>query len=114
VTGIGGPNTGGKTLCVWDIATGRRLRKISSLGMTTVAITANDTSIITGSDDGTIRVWDARSGELRRQWAAHSKVVRAIALVPGSERLLTVGADGNFRLWDWSAGELKRSYDSSL
>jgi WD40 repeat protein len=114
VTGIGGPNTGGKTLSVWDIATGRRLRKISSLGMTTVAITANDTSIITGSDDGTIRVWDARSGELRRQWAAHSKAVRAIALVPGSERLLTVGADGTFRLWDWSAGELKRSYDSSL
>ena len=113
VTGIGGPNTGGKTLSIWDVPAGRRLKKITSPGMTSVAITPKGQWIVTGSDDGTIRIWDPETGQLKRQWAAHPKAVRAITLVPGTNRLLTVGADGTFKLWDWSAGELERSFDAN-
>ncbi len=107
VTGIGGPNSGGKTLTTWDAASGRRLKTIASKGMTTVVITPKGDRMITGSDDGMLRVWNPETAALTKQWAAHSSAVRAIAIIPGSSLLATVGADGNLKIWDWSTGELK-------
>lgn len=113
VTGIGGPNTGGKTLSTWDVASGRKLKTIRSTGMTTVIIAPKGDRIITGSDDGTLRVWNAETAAVAKQWLAHSKAIRSIALIPGSNLLATVGADGCLRIWDCSTGELKKAYDAT-
>jgi WD40 repeat protein len=106
VTGIGGPNTGGKTLSIWDITSGRRLKAIRSKGMTTIVFTHDCQRVITGSDEGMVRVWNSETGSLANRWSAHSGAIRSIALVPGSDRLATVGDDGALKLWDWTTGEL--------
>jgi WD40 repeat protein len=111
VTGVGGPNSSGKTLSLWDMASKQRLRKITSQGMSTVGIAPDGERIITGSDDGTVRLWNATTGELQRHWKAHSQAVNAIAIVPDSGDLATVGEDGAFKLWDGTTGELKSSPD---
>jgi WD40 repeat protein len=105
VTGIGGPNTGGRTLSIWDITSGHRLTAIKSQGMTTIAFTHNGQRVITGSDEGIACVWNPDTGSLANRWSAHSKAIRSITVVPGSDRLATVGDDGALKLWDWTTGK---------
>lgn len=107
VTGIGGPNTGGKTLRIWDLASGKRLATIQSQGMTSVAFSPESQSAITASDAGIVSVWNITTGDLKKQWPAHSKAIRGIALIPGSNHMATIGEDGALKTWDLSTGDLK-------
>ena len=107
VSGIGGPNTGGKTLRIWDVASGQRITTIQSKGMTTVAFSHDGQHLITGSDTGIVSVWNPKTSELEKQWSAHSKAIRSIALIPETNRLATVSEDSALKVWDWATGGLK-------
>jgi WD40 repeat protein len=107
VSGIGGPNTGGKTLRIWDITSGQRRTTIYSQGMTTVAFSRDGQRVITASDTGIVSVWNPKTRDLEKQWTAHSKAVRGIVVIPDSNQLATVGEDGALKAWDWTTGELK-------
>jgi WD40 repeat protein len=109
VSGIGGPNTGGKTLKIWALTSGQRITTIYSEGMTTVAFSRDGQHVITASDTGVVSVWNPKTTDLERQWTAHSKAVRGIVVIPDSNQLATVGEDGALKVWDWSTGELKFS-----
>jgi WD40 repeat protein len=108
VTGTGRLYTGGKTLSVWDVATGRRLKKIASQGLTTVAFLPGGNAVVTGSDDGAIRVWDVAGSRLEKEWPAHAKAVRSIVIVPGHSQIASVSEDGAFKLWNPETGKLVR------
>lgn len=52
-----------------------------------------------GYGDGTIKVWDARTGEARGQMRQHSGDVTALAFSKDGERLVSASADGTIRFW---------------
>jgi WD40 repeat protein len=56
--------------------------------------------IASGGDDGQLRVWDAGSGALVRELAAHPGALVDLATSPSGDRLLTAGWDGSARMWD--------------
>ena len=57
--------------------------------------------VITGSNDRSIRVWDAPSGTCVRTLLGHEGWVRAVASIPGSDRFLVSGsADTKLKVWD--------------
>jgi len=96
---------------VWDGSTGDR---VSTLTGHTAAVTNLDFSpdgrrVATSSLDGTIRVWDARSGRLevslRGPGASASVGVR---FHPDGTRLLSTSADGVARLWTLDTDQLTR------
>ena len=61
--------------------------------------------LITGSDDGTARVFDAASGaEICR--LTHDRPVEAVAFSPDGTRVATGSADGTARVWAVSARDL--------
>ena len=45
-----------------------------------VAVTADGATIVSGSDDKTVRVWDAASGAARRVLRSHQRWVTRVAL----------------------------------
>jgi WD40 repeat protein len=47
----------------------------------------------------TLRLWDARTGNLSREFAAHGRDVCALAFSPDGRRLVTGSWDGESRLW---------------
>jgi WD40 repeat protein len=60
---------------------------------------------VSASEDGTIRIWDAATGESLRALHDHNAEVYGLALYPNGKLLASCSEDGTFRLWDIESGK---------
>jgi WD40 repeat protein/tRNA A-37 threonylcarbamoyl transferase component Bud32 len=126
------------SLAVWDVSTGRELRRVTGLGPIGCAAFAPDgrtvvtgsawptfydkliaprdrppgasqTSGVTSPEDSVARLWDTESGKQVCAFQGHQGPVRAVAFAPTGRQVLTAGEDGTMRLWDVASGlEVRR------
>ena len=72
---------------------------------------SSDGSIaVTASADGTLRVWETRTGVERFILRGHGVKVFGGSILPGDERLVSVSVDGIVKIWNLTNGELVRSF----
>jgi tetratricopeptide (TPR) repeat protein len=62
--------------------------------------------VVTASEDGTARVWDAATGQPLTPPLVHNGAVWHAAISPDGRRLVTASDDGKARLWDAVTGQL--------
>jgi WD40 repeat protein len=56
--------------------------------------------LLSGSHDGSVRLWDvATSREVRRP-EGHTGIITCAAVLPGGRRAVTSGYDRTLRLWN--------------
>ena len=72
---------------------------------TSVAYAPDGATLATGGDDGTVRIWDARTGQQQHQLTGHTGPVYAVAYAPDGATLATGGDDGTVRIWDARTGQ---------
>src|SRR5262249_22556601 len=63
------------------------------------AFSADGKLVVTGSFDGTARIWDADTGQLQAE-LPHKDDVVAVAFDPEGVRVVTGCADGTAQVWD--------------
>jgi WD40 repeat protein len=68
--------------------------------------------IVSAGGDGTLRIWDADSGEVLRTLKGHSSAVNACATSPDGKAVLSASWDHTLRLWDAHSGEMLRSLEA--
>ncbi|MGE3819981.1 MAG: WD40 repeat domain-containing protein, partial [Isosphaeraceae bacterium] len=86
--------------------------------VTGVSATEDGRRVISVAADGTLRVWDALSGEPRWNAPAHVGAVSGLTPLNDGRRVVTAGDDGLIRVWDVATGESLRQFhggtDSAL
>ncbi|BBH63407.1 hypothetical protein ACTI_00920 [Actinoplanes sp. OR16] len=91
-----------------DPALRRALRGPTS-GINALVITPDGRRLISGGDDGAVRLWDPDSGQEARKLGIHRREVTVLAVSPDGTWLASGDHHGSLRLWDVTTGRPLRS-----
>ncbi len=78
--------------------------------VTSVAFAPDERTVLTGSWDGTARLWDAVTGDLLHKFEGHTGPVTSVAFSPNGSTVLTGSWDGTARLWEAATGGLLHTF----
>jgi WD40 repeat protein len=73
-------------------------------GVNCVSLSPDSRRIVTGSDDSTVKVWDAQSGRQTLTLTGHTGAVRCVRFSPDGRRVVTSSDDKTARVWDAEDG----------
>ena len=80
-------------------------------GVLSVALSPDGRTLASGDYDGTIRVWDAKTGEHKLTLREHTEGVTSLSLSPDGRTLASGSWDRTIRVWDAKTGEHKLTFD---
>jgi WD40 repeat protein len=76
-----------------------------------VAYSPDGRRIVSGSDDGTIKIWDAESGWEIRTLTGDNTSVYSVAYSPDGRRIVSGSKDGTIKIWDAESGREIRTLE---
>jgi len=77
------------------------------------AFSPDATSIVSGSDDRTVRVWDVDTRQQVRMWCQHTDTVRCVRFNSKANVVVTCSEDSTINIWDVRAEVLRQHYNQA-
>jgi WD40 repeat protein len=74
-----------------------------------VAYSKDSTRLASGGDDGTVRLWDPKDGQLQRILLGHAGKITCLAWSPDGKTLASGSDDTTVRLWNADTGKLQHA-----
>ncbi len=68
--------------------------------VTAVVFTSDGSKIVSGSDDGTIKIWDGTTGEYLSPLESHTSCITSIAISAGDKYIVSSSSDHTIKIWD--------------
>ena len=75
--------------------------------VSSIAFSPDGRTLVSGSWDETVCLWDAETGEQKRTLTGHTDSVYSVVFSPDGKTLASGSGDGTVRLWDAMTGEHK-------
>lgn len=72
--------------------------------VTCVKFTPDGNTIVSGSKDKTIKIWDIATGNLIRTLSGHTGTLKQIDISDDGSRIVSGAEDGTIRTWDFATG----------
>ena len=79
-----------------------------------VAYSPDGTKIISGSDDKTVKIWDANTGECLKTLEGHSNYVNSVAYSPDGSKIISGSNDDTVKIWDANTGQCLKTLEGHL
>jgi WD40 repeat protein len=107
---------GGKDLLLLDLEKGRAIRRLTGHADAVIlaAFSADGRRLLSGSDDGTARLWDVETGHQLQVYQGHAGSVKSVAFAPDGRQILSAGADTTVRLWEVESGKELRRFEGHV
>jgi hypothetical protein len=70
-------------------------------------VSADGRRLLTGDDDGLVRLWDVATGQVVRDLVGHRDTIWCVALSADGRQALSGDADGQVRLWQTATGGVR-------
>jgi WD40 repeat protein/transcriptional regulator with XRE-family HTH domain len=98
---------GGGEIFVWEVSSGLQLQTWSEPGAIVYALAWNPTTavLLSAGSDGSLRWWDAQSGECVAIRQGHQGAIQSLSVHSDGRRLASCGDDGAIYIWDIESGE---------
>jgi WD40 repeat protein len=108
LTGGGDDGSGSMRLRVWDVESGRELRRLIGHldDVLSVAPSPYGRLALSGGKDRTSRLWDLENGQELHQ-EVHTSAVFGVAFAPDGARAASCDGHGFIRIWDLSGTEAR-------
>lgn len=91
---------------VLDLAQGTIHRlKGHKAAVRAVAATPDGKTILSGSDDTTVKIWDRDSLKELRTLSGHTENISSVVVTSDSRRAITASQDGMIRIWELGTGQ---------
>ncbi|HEY9633193.1 MAG TPA: WD40 repeat domain-containing serine/threonine-protein kinase [Coleofasciculaceae cyanobacterium] len=74
-----------------------------------IAISPDGQTIVSGSNDQTIKIWQLSSGILRRTLSGHTSWISTVAISPDGQTVVSGSGDTTIKVWQLSTGKLLRT-----
>lgn len=98
------------TLCLLDLR-GQEIRHFGHTSSFLAAVFSPDGRyILSGSEDGIIRLWDCETSVVISRFQGHSYAVTSISFSPDGQQAVSGGTDGTVRIWKVARGEELRCW----
>ncbi|KAB8335892.1 protein kinase, partial [Scytonema tolypothrichoides VB-61278] len=78
-----------------------------SSSVNSVAISSDGKTLVSGSLDNTIKIWNLQTGELKSNLTGHTKSVDSVAISPDGKTLVSGSLDNTIKIWNLQTDELK-------
>jgi len=101
-----------RTLAEAGYAPGTKLVLDHDNRVNAVSYSPDGNTLLTGSQDNIMRLWNVLSGELIREFEGHEDWIWDIAFSPDGEQAVSGALDGTIILWDVSSGEELKRFDA--
>ncbi len=111
ILATGSSNDG--TLAMWDVGTGNATTLNGSGHIDvggSVAFSQDGSVVATGSTDGTVKLWDARTGRHTRSLGLQPVRIYAVAFSPDGRTLAAGSGENIIELWDFATGAKLASF----
>ena len=97
------------TARLWNVGSRNLIRTLrqdgNSQSALAVAFSRTGQSIMVGRRNGSIELWDSRTGEMRTSLGGHLRGTTSLAIHPNGRWLASSGSDRTVKIWDLSSGE---------
>ncbi|OKH57177.1 NACHT and WD repeat domain-containing protein, partial [Scytonema sp. HK-05] len=93
----------------------KNIFRIHNSSVNLVAISTDGQTIVSGGDDGKVRLWDSK-GKQVTEWRGHQGDVNSVVISTDKRTIVSGGDDGKVRLWDSKGKQLAelRGHDHSV
>lgn len=95
----------GRLMC-WDVAQGQNLWHVDNAhkgGVTSVKLSSNVRFVISGGNEGELRVWELKTREMASHLKEHQARVNDVKLFPNDQFAISVSRDRCLLTWDLRA-----------
>jgi WD40 repeat protein len=91
-----------KILILWDLATGKELRRFAGHTdkVRQVVFLPDSKRVLSSSEDSTLILWDVATAKPIRSFKKHANEVKGVALRPFRNLFISACADATLMLWD--------------
>ncbi|CEG67325.1 hypothetical protein RMATCC62417_03771 [Rhizopus microsporus] len=85
------------------------LKRHHSASITCLQLSEANNTLITGSQDKTVTVWNLETGQVLRQLKGHSRPIRTLQF--DDTKLVTGSSDHTLRIWNYNTGQCIRTLE---